>query len=124
MIIRPDGDTLLFITQPDHARLAADLLQHWTEAAGHPRGDALAIAVREHDNGWREDHARLDVKARAVEGVLTIAPPILGTLSVPVRVRVRRLESRRYASAADLRAAFEDAPPELLEGHTAGIAPA
>ena len=231
MIIRPDGNALLFITQPDHARLAADLLDHWPEVAGHPRREAIALAVREHDNGWREldtemvfdtaagraldfidapegvkqsvwprgvdrlaeaspyaaalvarhaifvydshrdtsawagffdrmrarqdalvqrasvsldaleadyrflcvadllsltfcngwpdDHERLGVHARSVDGVLTIAPPILGTAPLPVRVRARRLDKRPYASAADLRAAFEEAPLEFLEGHTA-----
>jgi hypothetical protein len=231
MIIRPDAGALLFITQPDHARLAADLLEHWPEAGRHPRYDAIALAAREHDNGWREldadmvfdhesgraldfvdapelvkqsvwprgvdrlgetapyaaalvarhaifvydahrgraswpsffdrmaarrdallqragvsaddldadyrylcvadllsltfcngwgdDHERLGVRARCVDGVLTIAPPILGPESVPLRVRARRLENRRYASAADLRTAFEDAPLELLQGRTA-----
>src|SRR5262245_63540953 len=54
MIIRADGASLLFITQPYHARLAADLLSHWKGFADHPRRAALLLAAREHDNGWRE----------------------------------------------------------------------
>ena len=44
MIIRRQGDSLLFMTQPDHARLAADLLAHWTADgfASHPRREAVA----------------------------------------------------------------------------------
>src|SRR4249919_2648700 len=56
MIIRRHDDSLLFMTQPDHARLAADLLAHWSadDFAAHPRREALLLAAREHDNGWRE----------------------------------------------------------------------
>src|SRR5436190_5906959 len=54
MIIRRDGTSLVFVTQPDHARLAADLLNHWNGFADHPRRAALLLAAREHDNGWRE----------------------------------------------------------------------
>jgi len=44
------------VTQPDHARFAAQLLSLW-RAGGlpeHPRREWLLFAVREHDNGWRE----------------------------------------------------------------------
>src|SRR3954454_17036088 len=54
MIIRRDGTSLLFVTQPDHARLAADLLNRWEGFADHPRRAALLLAARDHDNGWRE----------------------------------------------------------------------
>src|SRR5919109_186080 len=54
MIIRREGTSLLFVTQPDHARLAADLLAQWKGLADHPRRAALLLAAREHDNGWRE----------------------------------------------------------------------
>jgi hypothetical protein len=56
MIIVEDGDELLLITQPDHARFAAELLSLWRrrELREHPRREALVAAVREHDNGWLE----------------------------------------------------------------------
>ena len=43
-------------TQPNHARLAANMLAHWNadDFAAHPRRDALLLAAREPDNGWRE----------------------------------------------------------------------
>jgi Protein of unknown function (DUF3891) len=56
MIIRTSGEHLLLITQPDHARLAADIASAW-EADGfatNPRRPILLLATREHDNGWIE----------------------------------------------------------------------
>ena len=236
MIIRPDGDTLLFLTQPDHARLSAELLARWQQDGfpTHPRRDMILLAAREHDNGWREldeaivfdaaegraldfvatpteakqavwprgvdrladtstyaaalvarhalfiyqDHrgdpewteffrrmsARLDVlreraavdapdlesdyrylciadllslsfcsawaepherggvEVRTAGRVMTIAPAVLGPSPITVRIRARRIEARRYASAAEVRAALEDAPPLLLTGEARGAA--
>jgi hypothetical protein len=56
MIVVEDGSSLLLVTQPDHARFAAELLALW-RADGlpeHPRREQLLQAVREHDNGWQE----------------------------------------------------------------------
>jgi len=233
MIIRRDGKSLLFITQPDHARLAADLLAQWTGFGNHPRRDAVLLAAREHDNGWREldeeivfdsaagrafdfmdapdpvkqsvwprgvdrlaaassyaaalvaQHAiavydshrdepgwttffdamrqrrddlrvaagrtpeeldgdylylsvadllsltfcngwrdsreRFAIRAQGDERGVVITPSPFDR-AVPLRVRARRLADRRYASAADLRAAFEDAPLEIIEGDARGPA--
>ena len=54
MILRPDAGTLFFITQPDHASLAADLVEHFADFAAHPRRAGIRLAVREHDSGWRD----------------------------------------------------------------------
>ena len=54
MILRPGDGTLFFITQPDHARLAAGLVDHFEGFAVRPRRDAIRLAVREHDSGWRD----------------------------------------------------------------------
>jgi uncharacterized protein DUF3891 len=237
MIIRPDGDSLLFITQPDHARLAAELLAQWRddEFSAHPRRDTLLLAAREHDNGWREpdaamvfdtargagldflsapDEVKQAVWPRGVDrlseispyaaalvaqhalyvlranrdkpswrdffdrvsgrrdsqlqcsgmsaadldsdyrflsivdllslafcngwredeerfacaawcdgNTLLVKPAMLREAAVPLRVRARRLENRPYASASELRAAFENAPLELLEGQARGVSP-
>ena len=59
MIAVPEGSTLRLITQPDHARFAAELMKLW-RAGGlpeHPRREELLFAVREHDNGWNETDA-------------------------------------------------------------------
>ena len=56
MILRAAGAQQLFITQPDHAALAARIMEHW-RAGGlddSPRREAIMLAIREHDNGWRE----------------------------------------------------------------------
>ena len=55
IVSREDGGLRLF-TQPDHARLAADLLSLWRRDGlpNHPRREELLLAAREHDNGWQE----------------------------------------------------------------------
>jgi hypothetical protein len=59
VIVVDEGDRLRIITQPDHARFGAELLSLWRadELPAHPRRDRLLLAVREHDNGWREADA-------------------------------------------------------------------
>jgi hypothetical protein len=56
VIVVPEEGRLRIITQHDHAHLAAQILSLW-RADGlpdHPRRADLLLAVREHDNGWRE----------------------------------------------------------------------
>jgi hypothetical protein len=56
MIVRDDGSSFLLITQPDHARLARDIVAAArTEPAlqGEHR-DTVLLATLEHDNGWLE----------------------------------------------------------------------
>ena len=54
MIVRPEPGSLLFITQPDHAVLALALVDRFDGLAANTRRDDIRLAVREHDNGWRE----------------------------------------------------------------------
>lgn len=56
MIIQPRGASLLLITQPDHAALSAEIMRHWRDKGlvTHPRRESVLLAIREHDNGWRE----------------------------------------------------------------------
>lgn len=59
MIVVSEDSAFLFITQPDHAHLAGEILSLW-RADGlpdNPRRDDLLFAAREHDNGWREADA-------------------------------------------------------------------
>src|SRR5947199_5589429 len=59
MIVYDEGETLLLVTQPDHAHFTGELLALW-RADGlpdHPRRADLLFAGREHDNGWREADA-------------------------------------------------------------------
>jgi hypothetical protein len=56
MIVRPHGSSLLLITQPDHAALAARVMDRWLTRGfpAEPRRAAILRAVAEHDDGWRE----------------------------------------------------------------------
>lgn len=64
MIVVDLGLELRIITQPDHACFASELLSLWRAGRmpDHSRRADLLFAVREHDNGWREEDAapRLD----------------------------------------------------------------
>ena len=77
MIIRQDGDHLLMITQPDHARLAAEVMHAWQAdgLADHPRRDMILTAVREHDNGWLEEDADTHVDASGDPLDFVAVPP-------------------------------------------------
>src|SRR5262245_46430863 len=99
MIIRRDKESVLFITQPDHAGLAAALLARWQldEFAGHPRREAILLAVAQHDNGWIEEDA-----ATLVDG----SGEPLDFIAAPVEVKHRiwpraaaRLDALPYAAA-------------------------
>lgn len=56
MIVRDDGASFLLITQPDHARLARDIVSAIrTEPALETAArDTVLFATLEHDNGWLE----------------------------------------------------------------------
>jgi hypothetical protein len=59
MIVTERGDKFLLFTQPDHAALAGALMALWRRDGlpDHPRRRELLLAIREHDNGWREADA-------------------------------------------------------------------
>lgn len=59
MLVTRVGVDLRLITQPDHARLAAEMLSLWRTDGlpQHPRRSELLFAITEHDNGWREADA-------------------------------------------------------------------
>ena len=56
MIVQRKATSLLLITQPDHAALAARLMEHW-RADDFPRAarrQSILDAIDRHDNGWQE----------------------------------------------------------------------
>lgn len=57
MIVRPAGDRIHLITQPDHARLAHAIMTRCVPLAARPRREAILHAIAEHDNGWAEPDA-------------------------------------------------------------------
>ncbi len=58
MIRRVDGADWLLILQPDHAAACGLMAEWWGSAGGvfapPDPSDAVALAAREHDNGWAE----------------------------------------------------------------------
>jgi hypothetical protein len=70
-------------------------------------------------NAWADTHERFGCAVRYAGGAIHVTPPLFSE-PVSLRIRVRRLPDRRYASAADLRAAFDDTAPEILEGRAHG----
>lgn len=57
MIVRQTSGALQLITQPDHAHLAAAIMQNSMALAEHPRRPSILLAIAEHDNGWTEPDA-------------------------------------------------------------------
>jgi hypothetical protein len=63
MIVRDEGETFLLITQPDHARLAEQILAAVrTEPALESDRAVILMAAREHDNGWSDVDAEPNVE--------------------------------------------------------------
>jgi hypothetical protein len=100
LIIRTDLSPPLFITQPDHAALAATIMRGWERGglADSPRHVAIMLAIQAHDNGWQEVDAEpcLDPATGLV----------LDFVNVPEDVRhavwtrgVARLATEPYAAA-------------------------
>ncbi len=93
MIVTREDESLVMVTQPDHARFSAEIVSLW-RADGlpdHPRRDDLLFAVREHDNGWREADAapRVDPETGRPHDFLSIPRE--------VRFEIWRLGTRRFA---------------------------
>ena len=79
MIVRRVGNRLQLITQPDHAHLAARIMEHCVPLATRPRRDAILHAIAEHDNGWTEEDAAPSVDPAA--------GTIVDFVSAPLKVR-------------------------------------
>jgi len=57
MIVRTGTDSLLLITQPDHAHLSGRIMERCVPLRASPRRASILRAVAEHDNGWTEEDA-------------------------------------------------------------------
>jgi hypothetical protein len=97
MIVRALRDSLVLITQPDHAHLAGEVMARATALAAHPRRDAILLAIREHDNGWAEPDA---------EPIIGSSGDVADFIAAPIAVRqavwpraVARLASEPWAAA-------------------------
>jgi hypothetical protein len=100
MIIRRDGNSLLFVRQVDHARMAAEVMTQWHEGGlqEHPRRDAILAAAREHDNGWIEEDEEMHVDA-AGEPLDFIAVPAHVKHRIWPRAATRLAEHDPYVAA-------------------------
>ena len=94
MIIAERGEQILLFTQPDHAALSGALMALWRRDGlpGHPRHQELLLAIREHDNGWREADAapRIDPASGR--------PLAFHRLSHEDRIAIWRRGVRRFAA--------------------------
>jgi hypothetical protein len=100
MILAADGDRLRVITQPDHARFAGELVRLW-RADGlpdHPRREEFLLAVREHDNGWREADSAPRVDAATGRPVDFLAFPPAERREVWRRGTARYAATHPYAA--------------------------
>lgn len=100
MIVRTDLDPPLFITQPDHAAVAATIMRGWKSGGlpESPRYTAIMLAIQTHDNGWQEVDAEPCLDPATGE--------VLDFVHVPEEVRhgvwtrgVERLNGEPYAAA-------------------------
>jgi len=98
VIVRPAHDDVHLITQPDHAHLAARIIEHAVTLAARPRRDAILLAVAEHDNGWTEEDAAPIVNPATGH--------VADFVNVPLAVRhrvwpraIRRLEQHPWTAA-------------------------
>lgn len=98
VIVQSQPPDLLLIAQPDHAGLAADLMTAWVDGPSkRPRADDLLLAIREHDNGWREPDAlpQVDPDGRPYDFIQGPVPVRQGVWPRGVG----RLSHRPYAAA-------------------------
>lgn len=100
MIVVDEGETLRIITQPDHARFAAELLSLWRtdNLPTHPRRQQLLFAVREHDNGWREADAAPSIDPDTQRPLTFDRYPESARLEIWQRAILRFAEQQPYAS--------------------------
>ena len=71
MIVRPAGDVLQLITQPDHAALARRIMDRWQPPPLPPPARRASVfhAIAAHDDGWMEldDPLVLDTAGRIAD---------------------------------------------------------
>jgi hypothetical protein len=98
MIVRDGGDHWLLITQPDHARLARQVMDHWPALAVSPRRDEVLLAIGEHDCGWAEADAAPMLDAET-GGVVDFVHAPLSVRQAAMPAAVARLGDVPWAAA-------------------------
>jgi hypothetical protein len=83
-------------------------------------GDLLSLVFC---NGWTERHDLPGGGRTILKGAtLEVSPDPFAGARVPLRVSARRIPSRAYLSAAELRFVLADASTETIEGTAVGLA--
>lgn len=98
MIVRPRHESILLITQPDHAHLAGLIMARSAGLHEHPRRASILRAVADHDNGWREEDDRPMVHRESGEVVDFVTAPLAVRHRVWPRA-VERLKEDPWAAA-------------------------
>ncbi|MCB1008426.1 MAG: DUF3891 family protein [Acidobacteria bacterium] len=135
MIVVADPESILVVTQADHARLAAEMVRLFVdpEVALHPRRRELLDAIACHDDGWWEADAaptldpatggpqdfralspaaREEIWTRGVERHAARSPYVAAMVAGHL---VRLHESRRTAETAELGERLAARREELIE---------
>ena len=100
VIVRPDGNDLLLVTQPAHAELSGRIMAAWRrdDLRASPTRATVLLATREHDNGWLEVDKRPELDATGRPQHFMTAPDATKQGIWPRGVR--RLESVEPDAAA------------------------
>jgi hypothetical protein len=112
--VRPDGSSGGPIDPPVHERRF--FLQDYATLA---TGDLLSLTFC---CGWRATQSAEGYAVTLAGSELCVDPDPFGGRRLPIQVRARRLQQRRFDSDADLRAALAAAPEEMLCGFVVGRA--
>src|SRR5689334_12756157 len=98
MIVRHTEDEIQFITQPDHARLAARAMEHCVALRHEPRRPAILRAIQRHDDGWQEEDEAPHVDPQSGEVLDFIHAPLAVRQGVWPR-SVEKLQRDPWAAA-------------------------
>lgn len=100
MIVIDEPDSLLLITQPDHAHFSGELLSLWRDDGlpTNPRREEIVFAARHHDNGWREADAVPRVDPRRGRPYSFLDLPAPARAEIWLRGVARYREDHPYAA--------------------------
>ena len=105
MIVRNEDNTLLLITQHDHARLASEILMaiRSEPILSGPDRETVLLATREHDNGWFEVDIKPSIDTKLGHPYNFTSGPVLTKLQLWPRgiARVAQVNSKAGALVAE-----------------------
>ena len=105
MIVRNENNTLLLITQHDHAQLASEIVMgiRSEPILSGPDRDTVLLATREHDNGWHEVDIKPSIDPKLGHPYNFTSGPVLTKLQLWPRgiSRVAQVNSQAGALVAE-----------------------